>query len=150
MAFGVLSLLWLVPWAFVRLPKLASARERCRDADVGMVLRQKSLWGTSLGLFSSNYTWYFMLGWLPGYLVKERGFSMHEMEHVGTLGYSSMASARLRPAGPWTATSAVGGSANFAYKFIMVVAHAGAVPCMLGMAFGSRTSRSPPCSSSRC
>jgi cyanate permease len=30
------------------------------------------------------------------------------------------------------------GSANFAYKFVMVVAHAGAVPCLLGMALGSQ------------
>jgi MFS family permease len=136
--FGLLSLLWLVPWAFVKLPKLASARSDAATPTWGMVLRQKSLWGTSLGLFSSNYTWYFMLGWLPGFLVKERGFSMHEMEHVGTLGYVVNGFSAL--ATGWAVDRYIRsrGSANFAYKFVMVVAHAGAVPCLLGMALGSQ------------
>ena len=137
--FGLLSLLWLVPWAFVKLPKLASARSDAATPTWGMVLGQRSLWGTSLGLFSSNYTWYFMLGWLPGFLVKERGFSMHEMEHVGTLGYVVNGFSAL--ATGWAVDRYIRsrGSANFAYKFVMVVAHAGAVPCLLGMAFGSQT-----------
>ncbi len=135
--FGLLSLLWLVPWAFVRLPKLATARSDAATPTWGMVLRQKGLWGTSLGLFSSNYMWYFMLGWLPGFLVTERGFSMHEMEHIGTLGYLVNGCSAL--ATGWGIDRYIRrrGSANFAYKLVMVVAHAGAVPCMLGMAMGS-------------
>jgi MFS family permease len=136
--FGALSLLWLVPWAFVKLPKLATARSDAETPTWSMVLRQKGLWGTSLGLFSSNYMWYFMLSWLPGFLVNERGFSMHEMEHVGTLGYLVNGCSAL--ATGWAVDRYVKrrGSANFAYKLVMVVAHAGAVPCMLGMALGSQ------------
>ena len=136
--FGLLSLLWLVPWAFVRLPKLATARSDAATPTWSMVLEQKSLWGTSLGLFSSNYMWYFMLSWLPGFLVNERGFSMHEMEHVGTLGYVVNGCSAL--ATGWAIDRYIRGvgSANFGYKLVMVVAHAGAVPCMLGMALGSQ------------
>lgn len=136
--FGLLSLLWLIPWAFVRLPKLATARSDAATPTWSMVLGQKGLWGTSLGLFSSNYMWYFMLSWLPGFLVAERGFSMHEMEHVGTLGYIVNGLSAL--ATGWAIDRYIrrGGSANFAYKLVMVVAHAGAVPCMLGMALGSQ------------
>jgi MFS family permease len=136
--FGLLSLLWLVPWAFVRLPKLATARSDDATPTWGMVIRQKGLWGTTLGLFSSNYMWYFILGWLPAYLVKERGFSMHEMEHVGSLGYLVNGLSAL--ATGWAIDRYIRsrGSANFAYKLVMVVAHAGAVPCMLGMALGSQ------------
>jgi MFS family permease len=136
--FGLLSLLWLVPWAFVRLPKLATARSDAATPTWSMVLEQKGLWGTSLGLFSSNYMWYFMLSWLPGFLVAERGFSMHEMEHVGTLGYIVNGLSAL--ATGWAIDRYIrrGGSANFAYKLVMVIAHAGAVPCMLGMALGSQ------------
>jgi MFS family permease len=137
--FGLLSLLWLVPWAFVRLPKLATARSDATTPTWSMVLEQKALWGTSLGLFSSNYMWYFMLSWLPGFLVNERGFSMHEMEHVGTLGYVVNGCSALVTG--WAIDRYIRrlGSANFAYKLVMVVAHAGAVPCMLGMALGSQT-----------
>jgi MFS family permease len=137
--FGLLSLLWLVPWAFVRLPKLATARSDASTPTWSMVLEQKGLWGTSLGLFSSNYMWYFILSWLPGFLVNERGFSMHEMEFVGTLGYLVNGCSAL--ATGWAIDRYIrsGGSANFAYKLVMVVAHAGAVPCMLGMALGSQS-----------
>jgi len=136
--FGLLSLLWLVPWAFVKLPKLATARSDAATPTWSMVLEQKALWGTSLGLFSSNYMWYFMLSWLPGFLVNERGFSMHEMEHVGTLGYIVNGCSAL--ATGWAIDRYIrrGGSTNFAYKLVMVVAHTGAVPCMLGMALGSQ------------
>jgi MFS family permease len=136
--FGLLSLLWLVPWAFVRLPKLATARSDAATPTWSMVLAQKALWGTSLGLFSSNYMWYFMLSWLPGFLVNERGFSMHEMEHVGTLGYLVNGCSALFTGWAVDRYIRLRGSANFAYKLVMVVAHAGAVPCMLGMALGSQ------------
>lgn len=137
--FGLLSLLWLVPWAFVRLPKLATARSDAATPTWRMILRQRGLWGTSLGLFSSNYMWYFMLSWLPGFLVDERGFSMHEMEHIGTLGYLVNGLSALGTGWAVDRYVRTRGSANFAYKFVMVVMHVGAVPCMLGMALGSQS-----------
>jgi sugar phosphate permease len=36
-----------------------------------------------LGLFAMNYVNYFLLTWLPFYLVRERGFSMNAMAEVG-------------------------------------------------------------------
>lgn len=137
--FGLLSLLWLVPWAFVRLPKLATARSDAATPTWRMILKQRGLWGTSLGLFSSNYMWYFMLSWLPGFLVDERGFSMHEMEHIGTLGYLVNGLSALGTGWAVDRYVRTRGSANFAYKFVMVVMHVGAVPCMLGMALGSQS-----------
>jgi MFS family permease len=137
--FGLLSLLWLVPWSFVKLPKLATARSDESTPTWGMVLRQRGLWGTSLGLFSSNYLWYFMLGWLPTYLVSERGFSMHEMEHLGTAGYLINGLSALTIGWGIDRYVARRGSANFAYKLVMVVGHVGSVPCMLAMALGSQS-----------
>ena len=64
---------------------------------------------------------------------------MHEMEHVGTSGYLLNGFSALAIGWGIDRYIARGhGSANFAYKLVMVVAHAGAVPCMLAMAFGSR------------
>ncbi len=139
LVFGVISLLWLAPWSAVKLPKLATARSDAETPTWPMVLRQKGLWGTSLGLFSSNYMWYFILSWLPGYLVKERGFSMHEMEHMATFGYLINGLSALITGWGIDRFVARRGSANFGYKLVMVVAHAGAVPCMLGMALGSQS-----------
>jgi MFS family permease len=137
MVFGVLSLLWLLPWFAVRLPKLATARSDASTPGWWMVLKQRGLWGTSLGLFSSNYLWYFMLSWLPGYLVKERGFSMHDMEHVLTLGYLANGFCALL-VGWGIDRYARRGSANFGYKLVMVIAHSATAVCMLLMGFASQ------------
>ncbi len=139
LVFGLLSLLWLVPWAFVKLPTAATARSDASTPTWGMILKQRGLWGTTLGLFSSNYLWYFMLSWLPGYLVKERGFSMHEMEHLGTLGYLINGLSALLMGWGIDRYVARSGTANFGYKLVMVVSHSGSVVCMLAMAMGSQS-----------
>ncbi|HEY3852574.1 MAG TPA: MFS transporter [Steroidobacteraceae bacterium] len=139
LVFGVCSLLWLIPWLAVRLPRIATQRSDPSAPTLGMVLSQRGLWGTSLGLFSSNYMWYFILFWLPGYLVKERGFSMHAMEHVATAGYLVNGLSAFIVG--WAIDRYVvrGGSANFAYKLIMFIAHAACVPCMLAMGLGTES-----------
>jgi MFS family permease len=137
--FGLASLLWLIPWLTVRLPKLATALADAETPAYRVIVRQKGLWGTTLGLFSSNYMWYFMLTWLPGYLVNERGFSMHEMESVGTLGYLVNGLSAFFIGWSIDRYIAARGSANFGYKLVMVIAHAGSVPCMLAMALGSQS-----------
>jgi len=137
--FGLASLCWLVPWSRVKLPKLATMRADASTPSWRMVLSQRGLWGTSLGLFSANYLWYFMLGWLPSYLEEEHGFSMHEMERVGAAGYVVNGVTALVTG--WLVDRWVrrGGSANFAWKLIMTLAHSGSVIFMLMMAWGSQS-----------
>ena len=139
LVFGGCSLIWLIPWLLVRLPKLATQRADPSTPTLRMVLGQRGLWGTSLGLFSSNYMWYFILGWLPGYLVKERGFSMHEMEHVATLGYLVNGLSAFLIGWGVDRYIARGGSANFGYKLIMLIAHLGSIPAMLSMGLGTQS-----------
>jgi MFS family permease len=135
---GVASLLWLFPWSRVKLPALATARADASTPTWGMVLSQWGLWGTSLGLFSSNYLWYFMLGWLPSYLQEVHGFSMHEMERVSMWGYFLNGGTAFVTG--WLVDRHVrrGGSANFSWKFIMVLGHTASVVFMLMMAWGSQ------------
>lgn len=139
LVFGLCSMLWIVPWLMVRLPRLATARSDPSAPTLGMVLSQRGLWGTSLGLFSSNYMWYFILGWLPNYLVTERGFSMQNMESVATAGYLVNGLSAFVVGWAIDRYIARGGSANFAYKLIMFIAHAGSVPCMLAMGLGTQS-----------
>jgi MFS family permease len=81
LVFGLASLLWLWPWiAASRFA--ASSPERLilpPTPPLRAVLRQRSLWGAGLGHFAGNYTLYFVVSWLPLFLVKARGFSMAEM-----------------------------------------------------------------------
>jgi MFS family permease len=139
LALGAGSLLWLLPWSRVKLPTLATERADATTPSWRMVLSQRGLWGTSLGLFSSNYLWYFMLGWLPSYLQEEHGFSMHEMERVGTAGYVVNGLSALLTG--WLVDRHVrrGGSVSFAWKLIMVLAHSASVVFMLIMAWGSQS-----------
>jgi ACS family D-galactonate transporter-like MFS transporter len=40
------------------------------------ILSRRAAWATFAGLFCANYFWYFLLTWLPSYLVQERHFSL--------------------------------------------------------------------------
>jgi sugar phosphate permease len=51
------------------------------------LLRQRSAWGTCIGMFGHNYVNYFLLTWLPFYLVRERHFSMYSMAKIGGAAY---------------------------------------------------------------
>ncbi len=136
-AFGAASLLWLLPWSRVRLPRSAVAASGTGGPSLRTLLRQPSLWGTSLGLFSSNYSFYFMLTWLPYYVVRERGFSTGEMASLAGSSYVVNALSALL-AGWVIDRLARAGYANLAYKAVMVAAHAGTVACMLCIALASQ------------
>jgi MFS family permease len=139
LVFGALSLLWLYPWSRIAVSRRAAARPMTDAAPALLTLvRCRALWGTGLGLFSANYAYYFVLLWLPYYLVKERGYSTLEMAKLAGLAYVVTAVSALACGWATDRFIARGGSANFSYKGIMFVAHAGAVLCMLAMAFGPR------------
>jgi MFS family permease len=136
--FGALSLIWLLPWSRVAGQVRTAVRTRADDSPTwGMILRQPSLWGTALGLFSSNYVFYFMLSWLPSYLQTERGFSLIGMAWIATSAYMVNAVSAFVTGWAVDRFLARGGSANFGYKSVMAAAHLGSVVCMLAMAVGS-------------
>jgi MFS family permease len=135
--FGGLSLFWLLPWSRVRLPEAAPQAIDFAAPSFPQVLRQRALWGTSLGHFSGNYTFYFMLTWIPTYLVRERGLSTAAMASVAGAAYLLNAVTALSAGWAIDRFIARSGSGNLPYKFTMGVAHLGSVACMLCMAFGS-------------
>ena len=90
--FGLVSLLWLLPWAVVTKGGLDDARYAdARPLPWRVLLRQRSLWGTSLGHFCGNYAYYFMLTWLPLLLVREYGYTLQEMAMLGAAVYGMQA-----------------------------------------------------------
>jgi MFS family permease len=136
--FGALSLLWLLPWSRVAGQVRTAVRTSEEDSPTWwMVLKQPALWGTALGLFSSNYVFYFMLSWLPSYLQTERGFSLVGMAWVATGAYLVNAISAFVAGWAIDRFLARGGSANVGYKSVMAAAHLGSVVCMLTMAMGS-------------
>jgi MFS family permease len=137
--FGGLSLVWLIPWLRVRLPQRAVRRSDGDTPNLATVLKQTSLWGTALGLLSSNYVFYFMLTWMPYYLVRERGFSTEDMAKLAGAAYVINALSAI--AAGWVIDRLIvrGSSANAVYKVMMALTHLGFVACMVAMAVGSRS-----------
>jgi MFS transporter, ACS family, D-galactonate transporter len=81
---GLASLLWLPPW-FRWMPRTATAGAQDMKQGPGLseMVRHPSTWGTWIGHFCSNYFLYFLLTWLPFYLVRERNFSVDNMSKIG-------------------------------------------------------------------
>ena len=88
-AFGVITLLWLIPWARVveRLPQVTDDHA-AQTVPVGKLLKEWSMWAMSVGHAASNFAFYFLLAFTPLYLIQQRGFSIGEMTLVTTLGYA--------------------------------------------------------------
>lgn len=85
---GLLSLLWLIPWIKLMPPPQISATGGSTGIPtLSEFLRLRSAWGTFLGLFCANYVNYFLITWLPFYLIRERHFSMNSMAKVGGTAY---------------------------------------------------------------
>lgn len=131
--FGGVSLLWLLPWSRTVVAPLVVRNSAPIGPPFIEILRQRGLWGASLGHFSSNYTFYFILFWLPEYLVKVRGMSLAAMAAVASGAYLVNALASL--VSGWTTDRWVrtGRSRNFAYKSIMALNHITAIGCMFGV-----------------
>lgn len=89
-AFGLISLVWLLPWALVTRggSGTAGAGPDGRPLPYRLILKERALWGSSLGCFCSFYAYYFVLAWLPLYLVKAHGFSVGEMARIGAGVYA--------------------------------------------------------------
>lgn len=95
-ALGLIALLWLPPW-WAWMPRRSRAPVRSAAQKYGYldILRQRSAWGTCIGQSSINYFLYFLVTWLPFYLVRGRHFSLNQMARIGGLVFlmSALASA---------------------------------------------------------
>lgn len=96
---GAGTMLWLVPW-LIRMPREQALEPASIQSSpsVGKILAQRSFWGTCAGLFTLNFVLYFMINWLPLYLVRERGFAM---DSVATVGFVYLTAAILSPLFGW-------------------------------------------------
>jgi len=124
---GLAGLLWLLPW-FRWMPEDETATvEKKSPAGPGWleILQQRSAWGTCGGLFCLNYISYFMITWLPYYLVKERHFSLDRMAEIG--GATYLMSALFSAVAGWITDRAViaGGSPTVVRKACMALGMAG-------------------------
>jgi MFS family permease len=136
--FGLVSLLWLLPW-------LASTRHASAYADqhsgdrgptFASIVRRREIWGASLGQFCQSYAFYFVISWLPLYLVKSRGLSVEQMAKLGGLIYlvyaaSSYSVGRLSDL--WVRA---GASINRVRKTVIITGHVIVAASLVAAAVG--------------
>ncbi len=101
-ALGVGSVFWLVPW-IKYVPSRSGSSESIGDDEIrqdnaithrpslAQVALHRSVLGSSLGMFSLGYVWYFLLTWLPSYLMDARGLDLKETAVLGALPLLAMA-----------------------------------------------------------
>jgi MFS family permease len=98
---GLGGLIWLPCWLFAtpsdgtravrQAQKAADDLAAPRQWTWRMLLNNRIFWAMSLSIFLSSYYWYFVLTWIPSYLVLSRGFSTLGMGRVLSTALFTMA-----------------------------------------------------------
>jgi predicted MFS family arabinose efflux permease len=89
--FGFLTLAWLVPWVWVRVRQQEMTAGAQSAVPLVAIFRRRAVWGSAAAHFCNNYGLYFVITWLPLYLVGERGMSIVWMATVTAAIYGIQA-----------------------------------------------------------
>ena len=140
-AIGVVSLLWLPAWSRWKAPEASIAAHPDSGAPTFLfILRKRTFWGAASGHFCANYLVYFLMSWLPYYLVHERHLSMSAMSvAAGALWVLDS----LFSVATGTITDICirrGASPTFARKWAMAVGFTLAAASLVGCAFAGERS----------
>jgi MFS family permease len=133
LVFGSMAVLWIWPWLRTTVRETRLSEVPRAGPTWEQLLGERGLWASSLGHFAGNYTFYFVLNWLPDYLDRERGLSLTSMAMVTGAAYL------LNAAGAFSAGFIIDrwnrrtGSPSFIYKSLMGLNHVAALGCMLGL-----------------
>jgi MFS family permease len=95
------SVTWLVPWSFSAPRRWCAVSPAHRGGPgIRQIIKRRQAWGTFLGNFCCNYGYYFLLTWLPSYLVMERHLAINRTAFWGSFPYCACAIASFL--GGWT------------------------------------------------
>ncbi|HXS49925.1 MAG TPA: MFS transporter [Sphingomicrobium sp.] len=121
--FGMASALWLIPWSgLVRTLPVPTGADRA-SFPLKKVIGRWSLWAMGVGHATSNYGLYFMLAFLPLFLVQQRGFTILQMTMLATLGYAVQAISALAFGAVSDRWARAGGSEPRIRRSMLVVGH---------------------------
>jgi MFS family permease len=111
--FGLATLLWLIPWRAVTGPLQTGSfsHPTAGRLELGKLFRIPTLWVMGIAHFLSNYGFYFLLTWLPLWLVQTRGYSIATMTALTTLGFLVQGVAALA-LGHWSDSRVAAGAAE--------------------------------------
>jgi MFS transporter, ACS family, D-galactonate transporter len=104
---GFAALIWLAPWflatpAQMRDPSAGvGTRRRVTGSEFAGLLRSRDLLGVLLGFFCFDYYWYFLITWLPSYLVNQRHMTILKAGIYASLPF--LVFGVCQPLGGWIA-----------------------------------------------
>jgi MFS family permease len=124
MGLGLVSLLWLIPWAG-QLRQRPVTLTRTPGPGLGAIITQRALWTVTLANFCSNYAFWFVFTALPLYLVHERGLSLIAMTQFMTAFYVVDALSVLATGWALDAAIARGVAPGRAYRTALVLSACG-------------------------
>jgi MFS family permease len=132
--FGAGSLLWLVPW--LRTPAVAATVQAGPPPPpYRQMLRCRPLLAMAVGHFCVNYMGYFLLSWLPSYLVNDRHLTLQGMGWAGGAVYATEAISLLGFATIADLWIARGGGVSRVRRTFLVVGTAAIAVFMLAAAW---------------
>jgi ACS family D-galactonate transporter-like MFS transporter len=105
---GFAALVWLIPW-FLITPRNLQAKTDTAGAprpsgfkrSVTTLVTNRNLLGVCLSFFCFDYYWYFLVNWLPDYLVTSRGLTILSAGLYAALPYFVFGASE--PIGGWIA-----------------------------------------------
>jgi len=132
--FGVLAFVWLWPWLSVtrNAPVPSQHPNPLPPPPYAAIFRLREMWGATIGHFGINYVLYFVLSWLPLYLVKERGFTIVEMAQISAVVYGVMGASNVFFGWLSDRWIAAGGSITSVRKTTIVAGHIGVAIGLIG------------------
>lgn len=135
-ALGAGGLLWLFPW--IRFMPRYEIRDRFATAgdlaSFAKLLRLRCAWGTFLGHFCGNYFFYYLLTWLPVYLVREQKMSIGSMSRLTSALFLLIASSTA--ATGWISDRLIGrGVSVTRVRLSVVVGGLGVASFLVALAF---------------
>jgi ACS family D-galactonate transporter-like MFS transporter len=112
--FGLATLVWLLPWWLARkgIEEGEGKHEVAPElsAPMAAVMRQRSFWAITLLHLAGTFPLYFIVGWLPLWLVKARGYSIIDMSLLTSVFY--VAQILGGTLGAWAIDRAIRGGAD--------------------------------------
>src|SRR4249919_1210276 len=140
LAFGLVTLIWLLPWrATIKALPAAGHEDPGPSVPIRALLAKWPLWSMSIVHALGNYCFYFLLAWLPLFLTKARGFTISEMTMLATLGYAVQGACALgfgHFSDWWTRS---GRSEAACRRWMMVASQSLAAVAILGLVYAQST-----------
>lgn len=138
--FGAIAMLWLIPWlrfTSARSPGRKSSFQAVRTSapPYREILGNRAFWGASLGHFSLVFAQYFLLSWLPLWLVQQHGYSVPQMARLGAAVYCAAGASTMFFG--WFVDRLIAGGVPIttARKGVSVFGHIGAALGLIGCVF---------------